>query len=253
MPVASSIYYFVHGADQLSRPPVVLIHGAGGTHLNWPAQVRRLAGQRVIALDLPGHGKSEGVGHQSIEAYTRVVLQFMKAARLLPAVVVGHSMGGAIALSIALARPKRILGLGLIGSGAKLRVVPALLEMASNPASFVAATNEVAEHSYSPSTDPHIKELGAQRLAEARPSVLAGDLLACDSFDVMERVKKIKAPTLIVCGQDDLMTPPNRSEYLRDQIDGAELHIVEQAGHMVMIERPDVVADLLGDFLSRIL
>jgi pimeloyl-ACP methyl ester carboxylesterase len=252
MPIASQVYYFVHGADQSSRPPILLIHGAGGTHLNWPAQIRRLNGQRVFALDLPGHGKSEGVGYQSIDDYTKVALQFMKTARLSPAVVIGHSMGSAIALTLALRYPKRILGLGLIGSGAKLRVAPALLDLASNPASYPFVIKMVTENSYSSSTDLRIKELGAQRLEEGRPSVLAGDLLACDSFDVMERVKRIEVPTLIICGKDDLMTPPNRSEYLRDQIQNADLHLIEQAGHMVMLERPDEVARLLGEFLDRI-
>jgi pimeloyl-ACP methyl ester carboxylesterase len=229
-----------------------LVHGAGGTHLNWPAQIRRLAGQRVYALDLPGHGKSGGVGCQSIDEYASIVLRFMKATSLSAVVLVGHSMGSAIALAIALRYPKRVLGLGLVGSGAKLRVAPAVLELASNPASFLSVVKMVSENSYSKSTDQRLKELGAQRMAEARPSVLSGDFLACDSFDVMGQVNRIKVPTLIICGQDDLMTPLNRSEYLHDQIKGSELRIIEQAGHMVMLERPNEVAAALDNFLDRI-
>jgi pimeloyl-ACP methyl ester carboxylesterase len=78
-------------------------------------------------------------------------------------------------------------------------------------------------------------------------------LQACDDFDVMERVKKISIPTLLICGREDRMTPPNRSEYLRDQIEGAQLHLVDGAGHMVMLERPDEVAGLLGNFVDQIL
>ena len=89
-------------------------------------------------------------------------------------------------------------------------------------------------------------------MAETRQAVLYGDFLACDSFDVMESVKKIQVPTLLICGSADRMTPPNRSEYLRDQIEGAQLHIIEGAGHMVMIERPDEVAGLLTGFLDQI-
>jgi pimeloyl-ACP methyl ester carboxylesterase len=252
MPVTSEIYYFVHGGDLLSTPPILLIHGAGGTHLNWPAQIRRLAGRRVFALDLPGHGKSGGVGCQSIDEYVSVVLNFMNAVRLSGTVLVGHSMGSAIALAIALKHPARVLGLGLVGSGARLRVAKALLELASNPASFLSVVKMVTENSYSASTDQRLKELGAQRMADARPSVLSGDFLACDSFDVMEQVHKIKVPTLIICGQDDLMTPPNRSEYLHDQIQGSELQIIEQAGHMVMLERPNEVSASLDRFIDHI-
>ena len=252
MPYLSNLYYQSYQADDIDRWPVVLIHGAGGTHLNWPAQIRRLAGQRVFALDLPGHGKSGGVGCQSIDDYVSVLLRFMKEVRLSAAVLVGHSMGSAIVLSAALKHPKRVLGLGLVGSGAKLRVAKALLELASNPASFLSVVKMVTEYSYSASTAQRLKELGAQRMAEVRPSVLAGDFLACDSFDVMDQVTKIKAPTLIVCGQDDRMTPLNRSEYLRDRIQGAELQVIEQAGHMVMLESPDEVAAALEKFLDRI-
>jgi pimeloyl-ACP methyl ester carboxylesterase len=252
MPTASNIYYFAHGADQFIRPPVILIHGAGGTHLNWPAQIRRLNGQRVFALDLPGHGKSEGVGCQTIDDYTRVIIQFMKAVRLPAAVLVGHSMGSAIALSLALKHPKQVLGLGLVGSGAKLRVVSELLDLSSNPASFPSAIKMVTQNSYSSSANQRLKELGAQRMAEVRSSVFFGDLLACDSFDVTEQVKKLKVPAMIICGMDDLMTPQNRSEYLHDQIAGSKLHFIEGAGHMVMLEAPDEVAGWLGEFLNRI-
>src|SRR5512144_1734171 len=102
MPVAASLYYFSHNEDERSRPPIILIHGAGGTHLSWPPEVRRLPDQRVYAVDLPGHGKSEGIGRQSISAYARNLVAFMDAAKLSKAVIVGHSMGGAVALTLGL-------------------------------------------------------------------------------------------------------------------------------------------------------
>ena len=89
-------------------------------------------------------------------------------------------------------------------------------------------------------------------MMETRQAVLYGDFLACDSFDVMDSVKNIRIPTLLICGGEDRMTPPTRSEYLRDQIQGADLHIIERAGHMVMIERPDEVAGLLTGFLDQV-
>ena len=76
--------------------------------------------------------------------------------------------------------------------------------------------------------------------------------MACDEFDVMEHVGKIQIPTLLICGSSDRMTPPNRSEYLHEQIEGSQLHIVEGAGHMAMIERPDEVAGVLGGFVDQI-
>ena len=89
-------------------------------------------------------------------------------------------------------------------------------------------------------------------MTESRPTVLYGDLLACDAFDEMERVKKINIPSLLICGSSDRMTPLKHSEYLRDQIEGAHLHIVEEAGHMVIVEQPEQVANLLSAFIDKI-
>ena len=252
MPTAAGLYYFAHGEDLHERPPLLLLHGAGGSHLSWPPQIRRLSGQRVITLDLPGHGKSEGLGSQDISEYSKAVFEFMKALRLASALIVGFSMGSAIALSLALRYRKRALGLVLLGSGAKMRVAAATLELASNPSTFLPTIETVIENSYSPNVDPRIKELAVQQMAETRQSVLYSDFLACDAFDAMQRVNKIRVPTLLITGSADRMTPPNRAEYLRDQIEGAQLHIVEGAGHMVMIEQPEEVAELLTEFLDRI-
>ena len=252
MPTVAGLYYFAHGEDLLDRPPVLLLHGAGGSHMSWPPQIRRLSGQRVFALDLPGHGKSEGVGRQDIAEYTRSVVEFMKAVRLSSVVAVGFSMGSAIALTLALGYRKRALGLILLGSGAKLRVASSTMELASNPSTFLPTVETVIENSYSSTVDPRVKELAIQQMAETRQAVLYGDFLACDAFDVMERVGKIHLPTLLINGGADRMTPPNRAEYLRDQIEGAQLHVLEGAGHMVMVERPDEVAGILGEFLDQI-
>jgi len=252
MPTAAGLYYFAHGDDLQDRPPVLLLHGAGGSHLSWPPQIRRLTGQRIFALDLPGHGKSDGVGMQDIGEYAKNVYEFMKAVHLSNVVVIGVSMGSAIAMSLALAYRKRVIGLGLIGSGARLRVAASTLENVSTSSSFLPTVETVIENSYSSDVDPRVKELAVQQMAETRQAVLYGDFLACDEFNVMERVSKIDIPTLIICGSQDRMTPPSRSEYLHEQIAGSQLHILDGAGHMVMIEQPDEVAGLLAEFVDQI-
>jgi pimeloyl-ACP methyl ester carboxylesterase len=252
MPTAAGLYYFASGEDLHDRPPVLLLHGGGGSHLSWPPQIRRLSGQRMFTLDLPGHSKSEGLGRQDIDEYSRAIIEFMKALRLSAAVMVGFSMGSAIALSLALQYRKRVLGLVLVGGGAKMRVDSSLLEMAANPSTFHSAVEKIIENSYSPAADEHLKELAIQQMEETRQAVLYGDFLACDSFDVMDAVKKISVPTLLICGDEDRMTPQNRSEYLRDQIKGAQMRVVEGSGHMVMIERPNEVAELITEFLDQI-
>jgi pimeloyl-ACP methyl ester carboxylesterase len=251
MPTTANLYYFVHEADNHSRPPVLLIHGAGGNHLSWPPQLRRLAGQRIFAPDLPAHGKSEGLGHHVIEDYVHDVLEFMSEIGMYSGILVGHSMGSAVALSAAICFPERVTALGLIGGGARLRVAPALLRAASDPSTFEDAVRIINDASFS-SQSSRIKELSTQRMLQTRPTVLYGDLMACDSFDAMDQLSKLSLPTLIVCGSDDQMTPLRHSEFLRDHIAKARLKVVPNAGHMVMLEQPDVLLNLLADFLNSI-
>jgi pimeloyl-ACP methyl ester carboxylesterase len=252
MPTVAGIYYYAHEPENSARPPIIIVHGAGGTHLFWPPQIRRLAGQRIIAVDLPGHGKSEGVGRQIIDDYAKDIIEFMKALKLRTAVMVGHSMGSAIAMTMALKFPKRVSGLVLIGGGAKLRVAPTVLEASANPSAFHAAVDLITQYSFGSTADLRLTELASQRLLETRPAVLYGDFLACDSFNVMDKLKKLNAPTLIVCGEEDRMTPLKYSEYLCDGISGAHLETIPGAGHMVMLEQPAKVADVLNRFLNTL-
>lgn len=252
MPVANNIFYFSNGAENAMRPPLIFIHGAGGTHLHWPPQVRRIPDQRILALDLPGHGKSAGFGSQSISDYAGQVVEFLDEARMNAAVFIGHSMGSAIALTLALDFPKRVLGLGLVGGGARLRVNPQILENSASDLLFPHAIKLINDAEFSAHVNPRLKELAAQRMNEIRPSVLHGDFLACNEFDVMSRLGEISKPTLILCGADDILTPVKYSEFLHAQIANSRLVIVPEAGHMVMLEAPQTVADEIGAFADLI-
>ena len=251
MPTAVGLYYFAHEANDHSRPPVILIHGTGGNHLSWPPQLRRLPDQRIFAPDLPAHGKSEGVGRHTIEEYVHDVLEFMSELKIYSAILVGHSMGSAVALSAAIHFPERVTALGLIGSGARLRIAPSLLRAASDPSTFASAVQIIHDASVS-SPSIRIKELSTQRMMETRSTVLYGDLMACDAFDVTDQLSKLLLPTLILCGSDDQMTPLHYSEFLRNHIAGARLEVVPHAGHMVVLEQPDVVSNLFANFFNSI-
>jgi pimeloyl-ACP methyl ester carboxylesterase len=251
MPIAAEIYYHIYeGGDEGQKPPIVLIHGAGGNHLYWPSEVRRLPGFRVLALDLPGHGKSEGRGQQTIGAYSRCILDWMQETGLHSAVIVGHSMGGAIALDLALNNPQHVLGLGLLGAGARLSLEPELVERIMNPTTFPNAVETITSRSFSAQAPVQLTQLAAKRMAETRPSVLHSDFLACQAFDEADRVAEIRQPTLVICGVEDQITPPRSAQFLSSAMPNARLEMVPNAGHMVMLERPQAVARTLSGFLE---
>jgi pimeloyl-ACP methyl ester carboxylesterase len=249
MPIAADLHYSAYEGGVIDSIPVVLIHGAGGNHLYWPTEARRLPGYRVYALDLPGHGKSAGCGQQTISAYVAAVLSWLEAMGQYRAVFVGHSMGAAIALMLAIQSPERTSGLGLVGAGARLRVNPMLLEYTANPTTFYKAVEMVTAWSFGPSADARLVELALRRMREARPSVLHGDLLACAGFDVTEQIGDVCQPTLVICGADDRMTPTRDAQFLAGMIPGAQIEIIPNAGHMVMLEQPQAVAAALAAFL----
>ena len=246
------MYYFSNGEDDWSQPAVILLHGAGGNHLYWPAELRRMAGQRIYAPDLPGHGKSAGIGRQSIADYARSVLDFMDNLKLRKAVFVGHSMGGAIALEIALHRPSRTLGIVVINAGSCLRLPVELLDNTASAATLPLAIKMIGELAFAPQADPRIKEAALQRMSEVRSSVLHSDFLACDSFDITAGLGRIKAPTLVVSAAEDRLLAPHYSQSLHQKIKNSMLQTVEGAGHMVTLENPLLIVNILQFFLSRI-
>jgi pimeloyl-ACP methyl ester carboxylesterase len=243
-------FYALFQGDVRGKRNLVLVHGAGGSHLDWPAPLRRLREANVYDLDLPGHGRSEGTGRSSIAAYRDFLFALLDALDLERAVVIGHSMGGAIALDFALHYPHRLAGLILVGSGARLRVLPAILTGILSD--FEATADLILDYAFGPSAPEQLKRLGRQRLLKTPPQVLHGDYAACDAFDVMERLREIRCPTLVIGGIADRLTPPKYSVYLRDHIPGAELVLVDAAGHMVMLEKPEIVNKAISTFIASL-
>jgi pimeloyl-ACP methyl ester carboxylesterase len=241
-------YYAQSKAQTPDAPLLVLIHGAGGNHLHWPAQLRRLPGATVYALDLPGHGRSDGPGCDTVAGYMHVVLGFLDATHSERAVLVGHSLGGAIAQTAALAHPGRVAGLVLVGTGGRLRVAPAILEGALND--FEGAVKLITRFAWAKDAPQELVRLGIQALSETPPQVLHDDFAACDNFDVLERLGEISAPTLVVAGTADLLTPLKYGAHLAERIPQARLLTVEGGGHMMALEQPDMLAGAVAEFIA---
>lgn len=230
---------------------VVFVHGAGGNGGVWEAQLRALpGGWRGLAVDLPGHGASGGDGRRAIPAYRDVVRGFLRAAGSTPAVLAGHSMGGAITQAVALAEPSLLAGIVLAGTGARLRVHPEIFETLRRD--HAGAARLVAEWGFAPGADEALRAEGREDFLCCPAAVSEGDFRACDAFDVMAEVAAIRLPGLIVCGEQDLLTPPKYSRYLHERIPGSRLALVPNAGHYVMREQPAAVNAALAEFLASL-
>ena len=221
--------------------PLLLVHGAGGTHLHWPEALRRLPGRRVIAVDLPGHGDSPLPGERSVPAYACRVLALLDALGIARVAVGGHSMGGAIALTLALSAPERVAGLLLVGTGARLRVTPAIVLASADPSRSREVADAVAGASFGSGASPELRRALAEGVEAIPHGILHGDFTACDAFDAMERLGAVRAPARIVVGAEDRLTPPRYAAFLRERLPGDGLLTVPGAGHMVTWEAPDAV------------
>ena len=242
--------YFTHG-EITNRPPVIFIHGAGGSHLSWHPHIRRIKGERVYALDLNGHGKSRGEGRKNIAEHAQDVLQFMDSLGIHNAILAGHSMGGGIALTIAIENPQRVHRLVLVGAGGKLRVAPVLLEAASKAETFPKAVDIIIENSFSKFADPRVTQLTKERMLTTPPASMHADFLACDSFNALSSLHSIQTRTLILCGSEDKMTPPKYSQSLHEAIPNSIYELIPEAGHMLMLEKPEATLSALEKFLQQ--
>ncbi|MFQ3566068.1 MAG: alpha/beta hydrolase [Aggregatilineales bacterium] len=234
------------GSDD--RPALLAIHGAGGSRLSWPRSIRRIEGWRVLTVDLPGHGRSEGAGRSSTAEYAADLLALLESIQLERVIAIGHSLGGAIALQMALEMPERVAGLILIATGAKLSVRADLLDaLHSDPVNAAAALNEMM---FGGKTAPELKAANLA-LLRAAARVLHGDFWAAHMFDVRERLSAIDAPTLVIVGGEDVMTPPAYSQYLQTRLPNAALLQFAGAGHNVHLEQPDAVGAALRSWLAN--
>jgi pimeloyl-ACP methyl ester carboxylesterase len=248
MTIYGPMFYLSRGEG---TPPIVAIHGAGGLGRYWGNQLARLSAiTRFVTFDLPGHGRSTGPAHQTIEEGAKRVIALLNVLGIQQAVLMGHSMGGAIAQWLALHQPDRVQGLVLVGTGARLRVHSAILD--GIYADWNATTRLITEWHYAPGTSPLVLDAATADLRQTNPDILHSDYTVCNAFDIMAEVGNIYQPTLVVVGEHDRMTPPKYAEYLANALPDAQLEVVPQAAHMVMVEQPDAVNAAVRRFVEQL-
>lgn len=234
---------------------VVLVHGAGMDHTVWAAQSRYLAhhGRAVLAVDLPGHGRSDGPPLATVAELGDWLARLLEAAGAGRAVLAGHSMGALACLAAAARHPERARALALCGCAAAMPVHPDLLTAArADDHAAVDMINAWAHGGGShlgghPQAGTWLIGGGNRLLERARPGVLAADLAACAEFaEGAALAAAVACPTLVVVGEQDRMTPAKAGRQLAALIPGAEVEAIADCGHMVMTEKPrETLAALL--------
>lgn len=226
---------------------LVFVHGAGSSSLAFYYQLRHFRNSK--AIDLPGH--PTGKPCASIEGYLEWVRGFTHARRYKDVVLCGHSMGGAIALLYALRYPEELRGIVLIGTGARLRVHPDYLRRCQEPGDGNSRWLE-GHQEYYKAVEPGLHEVLVRRANEVGPKVELNDLLACDKFDVMDRVHKIGLPAHVLCGSEDVMTPVKYSDFLAREITGATKRVIPEGNHFVQLERYQQVNEQIEGFIAAL-
>ena len=241
------------------RPLVVLLHGAGMDHTVWVLQARFLAyhGFSVLAVDMPGHGRSEGSALTTIEAMAGWVAKVVAASGFDKAALVGHSMGAAVALTAAAQSPDRITKIALLGASLAMPVHQALLDSAKAGTMLapelmtfwgLGRTAQIGGH-----PTPGLWLTGAARrlIQNGVGPSLAADLQACTDWKGgPDATDKVRCPALVFAGAEDRMVPAKATGEMAAAIQGGEIVTIPASGHMMMLEAPDATVDALHRFLK---
>ena len=245
-----------------ARPVILMVHGAGMTHAVWGQQTRYLAhhGFSVLAVDLPGHGRSEGEAIGSIEELADFIGEVITASGAGRALVVGHSMGALACLQAAASHPEKVAGAVLCGMAASMPVHPDLLAAAAandiRAAQLVASWGHGAPAHKGGNIAHGVWMIGAaiKLIGQARPGVLYCDMAACNAYQgALAAAEKTTCPVLLVQGTLDKMAPLKAAQPLVGALNQCDRAVIEGAGHMMMAEAPDATREAIFDFARETL
>ncbi|AZQ15507.1 alpha/beta fold hydrolase [Halorubrum sp. PV6] len=234
-------------------PTICFVHGSGGSKDVWKAQARLSDQCPVVTLDLSGHGDSDDVdtpaGPETLDAYADDVAAV--AAETGATVLCGNSLGGAVALWVAVARDLPLDGLVLAGTGAKLAVADALREALASDFGRAVEMLHQPDRLFHDAPSEYVA-LSRAGMRDCGRAVTERDFETCHTFDVRDRLDDIAVPSLAVVGEHDALTPVEYHDYLADRIPDCERAVIEGAAHLAMLEQPAAFNAALTAFCSRL-
>ncbi len=233
-----------------AKPTLIFIHGSGGSHVLWDKQMDALSAHvNTIALDLPGHGRSQGDALDTIAGYAGVLHHFIEALKIPNPIPCGLSIGGAITLQLLIEKKYDYTGGILINTGARLKVMPMIFETIRKD--YRASVEATRLFAVSPKTDPQKVAPLIAAMHQCRSESALNDFLACDAFDVMDQLATIAMPVLVLTAEDDKLTPPKYGTYLTQQLPFAYMVQIPAAGHFSPLEKETEVNLAILDFLKQ--
>lgn len=264
----ADLYAYTGGkAFDASRPTAIFIHGVLCDHSVWALQSRYLAnhGWNVLALDLPGHGRSTGPAPASVEAAADTIVALLDTLQLDKAALIGHSWGSLIAMEAAARLGTRASHLALVGTAYPMKVSPALLELSqTDPEAAMKMVNVFSRATLAPPSGAGFWVYGAglalgRRVLRSNPqtNVFHAGFSACDRYAGGEAaMAALRCPVLFALGEADQMTPPKAAQGLvaaaraAARAAGQTVQVVHlPSGHNQMTEAPDTTLFALRDFL----
>ncbi|MDO9546004.1 MAG: alpha/beta hydrolase [Pelolinea sp.] len=250
MPFCADLFYrYYDGGPSSFVYPTIFLHGLGGTHLSWPHSLRRIPGQRVYALDLPGHGLSEIAARCSVHSLATDLQRFTSGLGFFYFALVGHSLGSAVAFEFARLFPQQIRGLALISFGREFSYMKEIRSFFDSERTRQKAIDLLSQKGFYAKFPRSLRQEILSPLNKIRLSVLQADLGVCSSFLANCSVENFLFPVQLISGRDDQLVPLIEVKKLKYYLPNASLKIINECGHMAIFEQTDTARTTLQDFL----
>jgi len=247
------LFYIIKEKNEarLNNRAIIFIHGSGGVSLIWQNQLEsNKLKYNLLAVDLPSHGKSDDISNITLDLYIEVIKKLKNFLNLEKLVLCGHSLGGAIVLSYYFKNPDDVEALILCSTGARLRASPKIFQhLSEGTKQYLNYIQPLLFHRKTPKS---IIKIFLNQFSIMNPQVTYKDFQICDSFDRLKEMDLIYIPCLILCGDEDKLTPVKYSQYFDEHIKNSRIHVIKNAGHMVMLEQPELVNQFIQEFIETL-
>lgn len=244
----SSLHYESFGLQDPAAPTLFLVHGMGGGHWVWRHQTSAFTKWRLIAVDLAGHGASAPPTPRRVHEHVPALLRLADALAVKRAIWCGHSLGGAIAMELALQRPDRAAALILVGAPPEFDVPPERVHLMRHQP--LDARSDRRWLPWSDATAAEVRSAYLSAGPAASAEVVLADLEALARFKVTGLLPDIACPVLAITGAEDRYIDKIRLE--QRYLPSVRYHEIEGAGHLVMWEQPEETNRLIEEFLAGI-